>query len=428
MTPARRFLPALSLGAAILVVGGSAVYAQLEGGERGVPPIESASTLEVTGVDVDTSGKTSEEARIAGWREAQAKGWRALWAKSTGRPPNQAPALAGSALDALVSGIVIEHEQIGPTRYIARLGVLFDRSRTAPLLGGGDGIVRHSAPMLVIPVMATGSTYQSLEARTEWQRAWARFRTGGSAIDYVRPVGTGIDPLLLNAMQTGRPGRGWWRMLLDQYGASDVIVPEVHLRRAYPGGPALATFIARHGPDNQILESFTLRAANSAAIPRMMDEGVRRLDQAYTRAFNMGMLAPDPSLTIEETSILDVIAAQIEAEAGAAPISVAPPPVAAPQQQPSGAVTTLTVDVATPGAADIGAAELAVSRVAGVTSAITINRALGGTSNMRVTFTGDAEALATALRGQGWTVTVSGNSLRISRASAAPAEAPGAGA
>jgi hypothetical protein len=427
VTLARRFLPALSLGAAILVVGGSAVYAQLEGGERGVPPIESASTLEVTGVEVDTSGKTSEEARIAGWREAQAKGWRVLWAKSTGRPPSEAPALAGSALDALVSGIVIEHEQIGPTRYIARLGVLFDRSRTAPLLGGGEGVVRHSAPMLVIPVMATGSTYQSLEARTEWQKAWARFRTGGSAIDYVRPVGTGIDPLLLNVMQTGRPGRGWWRMLLDQYGASDVIVPEVQLRRAFPGGPALATFIARHGADNQILESFTLRAANSAAIPRMMDEGVRRLDGAYTRAFNMGLLAPDPSLTVEDTSVLDIIAAQIEAEAEAPRISVAPPP-APTQQQPSGAVTTLTVDVATPGAADIGAAELAVSRVAGVTSAITINRVAGGTSNMRVTFTGDADALATALRGQGWTVTVSGNALRISRASAAPAGAPEGGA
>ncbi len=67
-------------------------------------------------------------------------------------------------------------------------------------------------------------------------------------------------------------------MLLDQYGAADVIVPEVHLKRLYPGGPAVATFTARHGPDNRLLGQFTLRVENSAAIPRLLDEGVRRLD------------------------------------------------------------------------------------------------------------------------------------------------------
>jgi hypothetical protein len=50
-----------------------------------------------------------------------------------------------------------------------------------------------------------------------------------------------------------------------------------------------------------------------------------------------------------------------------------------------------------------------------VTSAITVSQALGGTSTMRVTFSGDPEALAAALRAQGWTVSGSGTSLRISR-------------
>jgi hypothetical protein len=116
----RRLIPLASLLLAVSVVGGGALYAQLEGADRGVPPIDSASTLEVTGVDVDVSAKTSEEARYQGWREAQAKGWKALWAKTTGQPIGQAPGLSDGVLNSIVSGIIIEQEQIGPRLYIAR--------------------------------------------------------------------------------------------------------------------------------------------------------------------------------------------------------------------------------------------------------------------------------------------------------------------
>ncbi|WP_407819993.1 hypothetical protein, partial [Staphylococcus aureus] len=95
----------------------------------------------------------------------------------------------------VVSGIVVENEQIGPNRYIARLGVLFDRSKASAMLGVSDSVSR-SAPMVVIPVMWAGGTATVFEQRTAWQEAWARYRTGNSTIDYVRPVGTGPDPLL----------------------------------------------------------------------------------------------------------------------------------------------------------------------------------------------------------------------------------------
>ncbi len=425
MTLARRFLLPSSL-ALLALAGGGMLYAQLEGGDRGIPPIDSASTLEVTGVEVDATGKSSEEARLEGWRQAQSKGWKMLWARTTGQPIEKAPNLSDSVLNAMVASIVIEQEQIGPQRYIARLGVLFDRARAGQLLGTGTASGRRSAPFLVIPVMITGSTYQSFETRNEWLRAWNRFRTGGSAIDYVRTSGAGIDPLLLNVEQTRRPGRGWWRMLLDSYGAADVISPEVHLRRTYPGGPATATFIARFSPDNRVLGRFTLRAGRSEAIPRMLDEGVRRMDAIYTQALEAGVLVPDPALVVEEPELLNEVAEQIErASAGFA----APPP---PRPQapstailpvPTGAVTPVTIQVDTPVAGSVGQAELSVSRVPGVTSALTTSAAIGGTSTMRVTFSGDPAALAAALQAQGWTVSGSGASLRISRP--APAAAPG---
>ena len=404
MTPVRRplafVIPAV---AAVLLVGAGILYAQLEGSERGIPPVDSTSNFEILGVEVDVSAETAEKARIEGWRRAQSLGWRMLWARTHNRPIAQAPTLTDSVLNGIVSGIVIEQEQIGPNRYIARLGVLFDRARTGQMLGV-QGLARRSAPMLVIPVMVTGSTAYSFEFRNEWQRAWAQFRTANSAIDYVRPSGGGIDPLVLNNAQAKRRGRGWWRMLLDQYGAADIVVPTVELRRAYPGGPALGVFSARYGPDDVLIGRFTLTARNSAEIPQMLNEGIRRLDMLYTQALDAGMIRPDPSLVIVQPPLPPLPVEEVEQTAEDMG-----------QQVPVGMTTTINIQVPTADAAAVQQAEVSVSRVNGVTSAITTSLALGGTSTMRVTFVGDAAGLAAALQAQGWQVQGSGNNLRISR-------------
>lgn len=404
--PFRRFSVVATLVGAILALGG-VLYAQLEGADRGVPPVDSANTLEVTNIEVDVTAETSDKARYEGWRQAQLKGWKALWANTNRRPIGEAPDLSEAALSAMVAGIIIEDEQIGPKRYIATLGILFDRARTGQLLGI-SGPIRRSAPMLVIPVMISGSVPYSFEYRNEWQRAWARFRTGNSPVDYVRPTGSGIDPLLLNASQTRRPGRGWWRLLLDQYGAADIIVPEVHIRRIYPGGPAIGIFTARHGADNAMLGRFILRAGNSGAIPRMLDEGIRRLDLIYTRALAMGQLQADPSLILQAPEIVDELEEAVD-EGNEIPTESPTGPL------PIGVATTFTLQVDTPTAASVGQAELSVSRVGGVTSAITTSLALGGTSLMRVTYVGNGDALRAALQAQGWNVQGSGTTLRIAR-------------
>src|SRR3546814_13900842 len=74
--------------------------------------------------------------------------------------------------------------------------------------------------MLTIPVLIEGGAAQTVELRTPWMKAWARFRAGASPIDYIRPTGAGADGLLLTHAQTKRPNRDWWLNILDQYGAS----------------------------------------------------------------------------------------------------------------------------------------------------------------------------------------------------------------
>ena len=299
----RRLVALLVLLLAIAGLSG-ALYAQLETADRGILPIDSSGTLEVTGIHVDVGGADAQSARYAAWRIAQRQGFRALYAKMHGVALNQAPNLPDMTLDDIVASINIENEQIGPNRYIADLGILFDRARAAQYLGVEGGEVQRSNPMLLVPIITTGGAQTSVELRNAWQRAWAQFRTSQSPIDYVRVSGLGVDPMLVNAAQTRRPGRGWWRNIIDLYGAADILVAEVQLQRLYPGGPARARFIARHGPDDEIVGGFTLTAPNSDAVPGMMAEGVRRMDQLFADALAAGRLERDSSLDLPPPPII----------------------------------------------------------------------------------------------------------------------------
>lgn len=390
----------IAIGIGLIAAG---LFAQMEG-ERGVPPIASGGDFEVRGVKVDVLAKDAQSARLAGWKMAQRQAWRMLWTRTHGGAG--APGLSDSQLESMISGIEIDYEQIGPTRYVATLGVLFDRARTGALLGVSSNVMR-SPPLLVIPVLWDGGSAVSYERTNEWQKAWARYRTGDSTIDYVRVAGSIADPILLNAGQTGRRGRLWWRVLLDQYGAADVVIPIARLARAWPGGPVTGTFTARYGPDDSLIGSFALRASNDSGIPQMLDEAARRIDELYVRALADGRLRPDPSLIIEEPVDPDALAIENAIDA---PVEAIDVPTAA-----TSAVASFTIQFDTPDVGSIGAGEAAVRAIPGVRSAATSSLALGGTSVMQVSFEGSIDMLRTALQARGYSVAAAGSTLRITR-------------
>lgn len=393
-----RLKPLFLVPAAVALVLGTGIgVAQIDGGGRGVAPIDSSSDYEVSGVQVDVAAKDADAARLGGWRVAQRKAWVQL-SRRLGASGALVP---DSTLDSLVSGIVVENEQIGPKRYVAKLGVLFNRNRAGAMLGISNYVMR-SPPMVVIPIVWSGGVATGFEQRTLWQEAWARYRTGGSAIDYIRPTGSGPDPLLLNFGQTQRPGRGWWRAVLDQYGGSDVLMPTVKLYRQWPGGPVIAVFQARQGPDNRLLTQFTLRVGSVSGIPALLDAGVRRLDEAYQSALRAGYLRSDPGLSYVPPSEVPVE----DDEAGEALVT----------DVPIKASVGISVQFDTPGVAAVNATEAALRTVPGVTAANTSSLALGGVSVMAVAFAGVPDDFKAALEARGWQVFGSGTTLRIRRA------------
>ncbi|MEO7247044.1 MAG: heavy-metal-associated domain-containing protein [Novosphingobium sp.] len=404
-------------GAALLVAVG--VVAQIEG-DRGIAPVAISHDIQVPGIEVETTGKTPQVAREAGWVDAKKK----AWAKLAG------PAMSDSQLDGLVASIVIEHEQIGPHRYIARLNVVFDRSRAGQFIGGGDGAqASHSAPMLTIPVLWSGGVAQVYEVRGLWQAAWARFNPASSGIDYVRPSGSGGDSLLITAGQVTRRSRIWWGTALDQFQASDVVIPEARLDRQWPGGPVHGTFVARYGPDNVMLGKFELDSKNEAGVPAMLDQAVLRIDALYNQALAQGLLHPDPTLRATQQidpQLAAIIAAAAKKEADTNPAAdasavpgIEPLPGTAPVPSPSPTAETkisaITVQFASPDAKAVDSAMASVRSVPGVRGASTTSLAMGGTSVMRVSFAGSLDDLRDALRSRGWTVSVGSGALSIRR-------------
>jgi hypothetical protein len=413
--PRRAALIAIAALAAIAlaVLGAKALVAQIAG-DRGISAVAASGDIQVGGVEVDVTAKTAEEAREEGWREAMKLAWKKIGG----------PAIPDGQLYSLVSSVVIESEELGANRYIARLGVVFDRTRAGGLLGRGEA-VEHSAPLLLVPVTFTGGAQTVYEIRNPWQRAWAEYQPGASRIDYVRPSGAGSDSLLLTYGQTTRRSRTWWRNVLDQFGASDVLIAIAELRHQYPGGPVQGRFTARYGPDDTFLGSFTMTAPSQQALPAMLDRAVERFNSIYEQALAAGKLQPDPTLNLGAPQIDPAIQRLIElgraadaqerARAAAASSDAASAsPVPTDNASPA-VVSSFTVQFPTPDAASFENSVASIRAAIGVRGGAVTSTAIGGVSVMNVSFAGDAAGLAAALRGRGYTVRQSGNVLSISR-------------
>lgn len=401
----------------LAIIAGRALWAQVEG-NRGVAAVVSSSDIDVGEIQVDVRGDNAEDAQKQGWAEAQRLAWKKLGG----------PQLSDSQLDSMVTAVVIERERIGPRRYIATLGVIFDRARAGRMLGSA-GQKPRSAPMLLIPVTFEGGTARVYEMVNPWQQAWAEYQAGGSRIDYVRPSGGNGDSLLVTFGQTSRRSRTWWRNVLDQFDAADVLIPIAQLERQWPGGPIKATFTARYGPDNTYLGSFKLSAKDESDLPRMLTQAVKRMDDLFGEALDNGKLRPDPTLNLGAPTLdaaiqrlidigraADAVEQSQRNAAGATVATETPTPTATPTSaNPAAAVVSFVVQFASPDAGSVDATLAAVRAAPGVRGAATSSLAIGGTSVMRVSYGGSIEQLAAALRARGFTVTQGSNALAISR-------------
>ncbi len=425
MTLSAPSFPRIAIACLALIGVVAALYAgwanaQVEG-DRGIAPLMVSTDINVGGIEVNTTGDSAEEARDKAWKQAQRLAWKKLGG----------PDLSDGQIQGLVSSIVIQHEEVGPRRYVATLGVTFDRQRAAGYLGR-SGETQRSAPMLLLPVTLSGGSELRYQQVNPWQRAWAEYQPGASRVDYVRPAGSGGESLLLTYGQTGRRSRNWWATILDQFGAADVLVPIAELHYQYPGGPVEGRFTARHGPDNEYLGSFTMMASSPRQLPAMLNKAVEKFDEIFVEALSNGTIRPDRALGRSRGTMDRDIARLIEqsravlARAEAArnnatkteEENVADANAAqagAGDEEGTPTVINLFISFPSPDAAAFEAALTAVRGTPGIRGASVSSTAIGGTSVMSVTYAGTQDELVGAIASRGYNVQRNGNNLTISR-------------
>ena len=349
------------------------------------------SAYSIGGIDVDVVGPNTQAARMAAFRIAQRKAWPVLWSRLTGAPEAQAPRLTDSQLDSMVSGIESQGERFSTTRYIARLGVVFDRSRAAPYLGAtGAGL--HSPPMLLLPKLVDGGVAKLYHAKTPWLAAWNRFRETVTPLDYVLASGSPGDNMLLTGWQVHRPDRESWRNILTRFDTVQVLTAEARLTRSWPGGPINGLFIARAGPDAGELGRFTLSAASPEGLDAMLDTAVRQIDMIYAGALRDGRLQSEPDLSQELAPLLST-----------GPLIGAPSSTVA--AEPGAITSTLELLVPTPDAATAANVEAELRGTPGIASVTTTSLSLGGTSQILISFNVSRPTLDYNLDGKGLRLT-----------------------
>ncbi|WP_310498440.1 heavy-metal-associated domain-containing protein [Sandarakinorhabdus sp.] len=363
------------------------------------------SAYAVSGIEVDVAGPNPLAARNAAWRLAQRRAWPILWERLTGQLAASAPRLSDGQIDAMVAGIESQGERFSEKRYIARLGVIFDRSRAAVWLSG-TGAALQSPPMLLLPLWIDGGAAVLYRQQTPWRAAWTRYRENVTPLDYVLAQGSPGDNLVLTGWQVHRADRGSWRVLLDRFDASDVLTAEARMTRSWPGGPVTGVFIARHGPDATELGRFTLRAPREDGLDAMLDAAVRRMDDIYAAALRAGLLKADSEL-----------AADLEPLIGASPRDA--PSLAA---EAIGAGSSLMLAVVTPDAAAAAAAEGLLRSLPGISGVVVTSLSLGGTTRIAVSHSIAIADLERVLDARGWRIDRQGAELLLRRR--LPADAP----
>lgn len=385
------FRPLLWLVPGLVAV--AAVLAQPAPTPRAAVPASpvAGSAYAVDGIAVDVTARSVDEARRIAWGQAQMRAWPLLWSRLSGRPATEAPVLAAGTIDAMVAGIESQGEAFSGTRYIARLGVVFDRSRAAPHLGEAARL--HSPPILLVPVLVDGGAAIVAQGQTPWHSAWARLSADVTLIDYVLPQTTGADRLWLTAAQLGRSDAESWRTILARADAVDVLVAEARLVRRYPGGPVLAHFTARHGAGGAQVARLSLQVASEQRLDRLLDEGARRLDIAFAAAWREGRIRGRADLASDVMALPDapLIGSGGEGDAG----------------------NDVLVAVITPDNASLATAQRLLRAI---TPDVLVRQvAPGGTSRIGVSLPGGEEALRAALAQRGWLLEGQGADLVMRR-------------
>ena len=242
-----------------------------------------ADPFHVAGIPVDAAAEDAVIARERAIAQGQRDGLITLLRRlSTATIP---ASVADVDLDRFVVSHEIAEEQVGATRYVARINVTYDRAAVERLLrdAGLPHVILPSGPVLVVPALRTAGGYDLWRDANPWRATWLTAPPVGELLEIGVPLGDIVDLTTFGADDLAAGHAEALQQLARRYGAVAAYVVLVTLDDG-PRTAAGSVPLVVLAPDLRTqLAAETLVAADELALERAAERAVAVIEAAWKR-------------------------------------------------------------------------------------------------------------------------------------------------
>jgi hypothetical protein len=273
-------------------------------------PVAAQDLFEVTDLEVDESASDEVQAKFSAIASAQRRALQIVLRRLV-QPENydRLPQITGETLSRMVRDYDIADEKLGGGRYLATISVRFLPEEVSNGLKEAQVpfAMTRSRPVVVLPVIDTGSARRLWGDPNPWRQAWASQTPYPGLFSVVMPVGDLSDVATVNVNQamSGEPGA--MLAIGDKYQATGALVAIasvsgsqasrfVSVRLEFIGGSHDGTAIEQHYKGSGDLTAFL-----SQVVARILDAQERDWKQDnildFSRVERVSVVVPIEGLS-----------------------------------------------------------------------------------------------------------------------------------
>ncbi len=167
-------------------------------------PAAAQDLFEVTGLEVDESARDDVQAKLGAIADAQRRALQIVMRRLV-KPEDidRLPNITGATLDNMVRDYAICDERLGGGRYLATISIRLWPERVSGVLKEAQipFAMTRSRPVVVLPVIDTGSARRLWDDPNPWRLAWAGHTPYPGLFSVVMPAGDLSDVATVNVNQ-----------------------------------------------------------------------------------------------------------------------------------------------------------------------------------------------------------------------------------
>ncbi len=235
--------------------------------------------FEVTGLQVDARAADELQAKYEGIAEAQQQALQAVFRRLVS-PENvvRLPEVTSDMLTAMVRDYDISDEKFGGGRYLATLSVRFEPREVAAVLRSQriPFAMTRSLPIVVLPVIDTGTARRLWDDPNPWREAWAGQLPQPGLFTLVMPIGDLSDVAAINVNHALAGDPVGLEEIAGKYQAAGAVVAVASVGRGSDAGRAVNVVLTFSGGgyDGRTIER---RYSGSGSLQSFLNQVVAKL-------------------------------------------------------------------------------------------------------------------------------------------------------